>query len=117
MIHRFVMLLVAISGLTTSIAAQDKIASNTKITWKKTVVDKLFRAEGVAVADVNKDGKKDIIVGDVWYEAPDWKMHVLAKERQVQFKEWGDVMEKGWSPVGRPGMTGYSESFGVFADD
>src|SRR3984957_16696957 len=75
-------------------------AKNTKITWKKTVVDKVFRSEGVAVADVNKDGKPDIIVGDVWYEAPDWKMHPLRKER---FKSHD------------PGQ--YSESFAVFADD
>ena len=71
-----------------------------KITWKKTVVDKVFRSEGVAVADVNKDGKPDIIVGDVWYEAPDWKMHPLRKER---FKSH-DPAE-------------YSEAFAVFADD
>lgn len=117
MIYRFALLLVVVAGLTAPAAAQERTAKNTKITWKKIVVDKLFRAEGIAVADVNKDGKKDIIVGDVWYEAPDWKMHALAKERQVEFKDWGNVIDKGWSPVGRPGMTGYSESFGVFADD
>ncbi len=107
--------LLALTALTAPLAAQSGKA--VKVGWKKTVVDKLYRAEGVAVADVNKDGKKDIIVGDVWYEAPDWKMHVLAKERAVEFKDWGSVIDKGWSPVGRPGMTGYSESFGVFAGD
>ena len=45
--------------------------------WTKVVVDKAFRAEGVAVADVNKDGKLDILAGEVWYEAPDWKMHEI----------------------------------------
>src|SRR4051794_16773616 len=69
-----------------------------KITWKKTVLDKTFRSEGVAVADVNKDGKIDLLVGDVWYEAPDWKMHVIRKDRK-------------FDPVN------YSESFGCFADD
>jgi hypothetical protein len=49
------------------------------ITWKKTVVDRVFRSEGVAIADVNRDGKMDILVGDVWYEAPDWKMHEIRK--------------------------------------
>lgn len=117
MTYRISLLFFAFVGLAATGAAQERTASTAKIAWKRTVVDKLFRAEGVAVADVNKDGKKDIVVGDVWYEAPDWKMHILAKERQVQFKDWGDVMEKGWSPVGRPGMTGYSESFGVLADD
>ena len=43
------------------------------ITWKKIILDMKFRSEGVAVADVNKDGQVDIVVGDIWYEAPDWK--------------------------------------------
>lgn len=68
------------------------------ITWKKTHIDKAFRSEGVAVADFNKDGKLDIFTGDVWYEAPDWKMHVVRRD-------------KPFDPHN------YSESFGCFADD
>src|ERR1700730_3485909 len=75
----------------------------TNVSWKKTVVDKTFRSEGVAVADVNKDGKMDIIAGDVWYEAPDWKMHVIRKGDKYQ--------PKGYNPLG------YSQSFAVFAED
>lgn len=70
------------------------------ITWKKTHIDKTFRSEGVAVADVNKDGKMDILVGDVWYEAPDWKMHPIRK-----VGNYGD------------GSGGYSQSFACWADD
>src|ERR1700732_2430061 len=69
------------------------------ITWKKTALDKAFRSEGVAVADINKDGKPDVIIGDVWYEAPDWKMHVIRKDQTFK-------------PAER-----YSECFGCFADD
>ena len=58
-------------------AADEKKADDTGITWKKTVLDKAFRSEGVAVADVNRDGKMDILNGEVWYEAPDWKMHEI----------------------------------------
>src|SRR5580704_12566294 len=47
----------------------------TNISWKKTVISKAFLAEGVAVADVNKDGKLDILTGEIWFEAPDWKPH------------------------------------------
>lgn len=46
-----------------------------KITWKRTVVDKKFNSEGVAIGDFNKDGKMDVITGEVWYEAPTWKAH------------------------------------------
>ena len=44
------------------------------IRFEKTVVDRQFRSEGVAVADVNRDGRNDILAGDVWYAAPDWKL-------------------------------------------
>ncbi len=56
-------------------AADAKKSDATGITWKKTVLDKRFLSEGVAVADVNKDGKMDVLNGELWYEAPDWKPH------------------------------------------
>jgi hypothetical protein len=52
-------------------------ADEPKITWKKTVLDQRFRSEGVATADVNKDGKKDVLNGEYWYEAPDWTKHEM----------------------------------------
>jgi hypothetical protein len=65
-------------------AADDKKPEPAKkageITWKKTVLDKVFRSEGVAVADINRDGKMDIINGECWYEAPDWKRHEIRKQ-------------------------------------
>ena len=70
------------------------------ISWKKTVVDKKFRSEGVAIADVNKDGKMDILAGDIWYEAPDWKMHEIRK-----VGDYGD------------GLASYSECMISWADD
>ena len=56
-------------------------AADQKITWKKTVLDTRFRSEGVAVADVNKDGKMDVLNGEYWYEAPDWKPHEMQPPR------------------------------------
>ena len=50
-----------------------------EVRFEKVVVDKTFRSEGVAVGDVNHDGKPDILAGDVWYSAPDWKMHEVRK--------------------------------------
>jgi hypothetical protein len=77
-----------------------KPSEDTGITWKKTVLDKVFRSEGVAVADVNKDGKMDILNGEAWYEAPDWKMHEIRK-----LGDYGD------------GASGYSHSFACWAAD
>ncbi len=48
-----------------------------QVRFKKIIVDKTFRAEGVAVGDINRDGKVDVLAGDVWYAAPDWKMHEI----------------------------------------
>ena len=70
------------------------------ISWKKIVLDKAFRSEGVAVADVNRDGKLDVLAGEVWYEAPDWKMHEIQTPGN-----YGD------------GASGYSHSFACWADD
>jgi hypothetical protein len=75
-----------------------------KITWKKIVIDRTFRSEGVAVADVNKDGKLDILAGDVWYEGPDFKkMHVIRQGPRFN--------PKGYDPLN------YSQSFACWADD
>jgi hypothetical protein len=73
----------------------------TLVSWKKTVIDKTFRSEGVAVADVNKDGKMDVLVGDFWYEAPDWKSHEIRKRK----KDYGN----GDGP--------YSDAFACWAED
>jgi hypothetical protein len=80
-------------------AQQAKEAS--AITWKKTVLDKAFRSEGVAVADVNGDGKLDVLNGEVWYEAPAWKMHEIRKSKDYT---------QGMNNV-------YSNSFACWADD
>lgn len=69
------------------------------IRFVKSQLDTEFRSEGVAVADLNKDGKNDIVAGFVWYEAPDWKMHSLVAE----------------PPKYDP--KGYSNAFCTFADD
>ena len=69
-----------------------------KLSWKKIEVERVFRSEGVGVGDINKDGKLDIAIGDVWYEAPDWKRHTIREERTF------DLLK-------------YSECFGCFIDD
>jgi hypothetical protein len=81
-------------------APADDSKDDTGITWKKTVLDKVFRSEGAAVADVNKDGKMDILNGEAWYEAPDWKMHPIRK-----LGDYGN------------GLGNYSNSFACWPED
>ena len=81
--------LVAVAALATTAfvpaAPIAKPAVERSITWKKTVLDRKFRSEGVAVADVNKDGKIDVLNGEYWYEAPDWTPHEL--QSPMDFKD------------------------------
>jgi hypothetical protein len=57
--------------ISTSVMAEGQ----TTLGWKKTQLDKAFLSEGATAADVDKDGKLDILNGEVWYQAPDWKRH------------------------------------------
>ncbi len=46
-----------------------------KIVFEKIVVDTAYVSEGVTTGDIDRDGLSDIIAGDVWYKAPDWKRY------------------------------------------
>jgi len=49
--------------------------------FKKKLIDKVSY-EAASVFDVNNDGKLDIISGEYWYEAPEWKRHKICTVRQ-----------------------------------
>jgi hypothetical protein len=68
--------------------------------WERTVIDSKFRSEGVAIADVNKDSKLDVLIGDSWYEAPSWSRHEIRKPG-----DYGD------------GLHSYSECMTCWSDD
>ena len=70
--------LLVVAGLWNSAAAQT--ANSANIAFKKSVLDTVFRSEGVAVGDFNHDGKQDIAAGTAWYESPDWKMRSAAEK-------------------------------------
>lgn len=90
---------VHIGGLRPPLAEAAKAETPT-ITWKKIILDRSFRSEGVAVADVNKDGKIDVLNGEYWYEAPDWIPHELQP-----YKDHKD------------GLQNYSRVFACWCDD
>ena len=69
-----------ISGLMiTGSHAQGKQKKPSAVTFSKQVLTKDFVSEGVAIGDVNHDGKTDVIAGAFWFEAPHWKVHEIAK--------------------------------------
>ena len=85
----------------------------------KTVITRDFISEGVAAADLNKDGEQDIIAGYYWFEAPTWKRHELLPGRIFEpRKEYSesflnlalDVNLDGWDDVviiDYPGKAGF----------
>lgn len=102
-----VLLLAAAGGAVALVPAPAPAADPTdapKITWKKTVLDTRFRSEGVAIADVNKDGKIDVLNGEYWYEAPYWQAHEMQP-----LKDHAKGTENG--------LKGYSRSFACWAED
>lgn len=70
------------------------------VSWKKTTIEGRFRSEGVGIADVNHDGKLDVLIGDSWYEAPAWASHDIRKPG-----DYGD------------GLHGYSQCMTCWTDD
>lgn len=88
-----------------SVAAQPRKKVSVEAQFKKHIITNDFISEGVTVADVNKDGKTDIIAGAYWFEAPAWTKHEIAKPQHYSpatefsnsFLNFSlDVNQDGW---------------------
>ena len=45
-------------------------------------------SETAAVADINQDGRLDIVSGEYWYEAPSWRRHPI---REINYTDNPDL--------------------------
>ena len=60
--------------LLTLAAAAFVVTRPPEIPFEKRTLD-LGASESAAIADINGDGKLDVVSGENWYEAPHWKKH------------------------------------------
>ncbi len=86
-----------------------------EVRFKKITLDREFRSEGVAVADVNRDGRTDVIAGNLWYEAPNWTPHEIQPVKQFDAAKGysnsfvnfvADINKDGWPDQIRIDMPG-----------
>ena len=89
------------------------------VQFRKHVLSHEFVSEGVAVADVDRDGDVDVIAGALWFEAPSWRPHELRPVQSFSmhrgysdsFVDFAlDVNRDGWVDVVQfdfPGRAGY----------
>ena len=56
--------------------------------WKAVEIDSIEIGYGLQMADVNGDGRTDIVLADKktfqWYESPTWKKHIIARDLTVR---------------------------------
>jgi hypothetical protein len=62
-----------IAFATAIFGAGDRVGAAAPVSFEKRILIDQYYCDGVAVGDINKDGKPDVIAGPFWFEGPDFK--------------------------------------------
>jgi hypothetical protein len=85
------------------------------VRFRKVTITRDFISEGVAVGDVNHDGKTDVMAGSFWFESPNWTRHEISSPKiffpdtaySNSFLDFSmDVNQDGWVDLIRVGFPG-----------
>jgi hypothetical protein len=115
MAHYSFPVFMALTGWTLTVAAQVVNPTVPDNRFIKHIITSDFISEGVAIADINNDGKPDIIAGAWWFEAPNWTRHAIDTPRHydplTQFSNsfldyCMDVNQDGWVDLIRVSLPG-----------
>lgn len=107
------LILLAAAGAATAVISTKPAPLTGK--WEKHQLTNNFWAEGACVADVNADGKTDVICGPYWYAGPDFKTtHTIYPDNQ-SFDAGGKKIPGYEGELS--GKNGYSENFLSYSGD
>ncbi len=111
-----------LSAVTTAALAQQISTTPPALSgaWSKKEITPFFWAEGASVADVNKDGKMDVLSGPFWYVGPDFsKRSTIYDMGDKSFVKKGDASGTtiaGWKGF-LSGENEYSNNFLSYSAD
>ena len=93
--------------------ASQKARVATTLSFRKIKLTDEFWAEGVAIADVNRDGHQDVVVGPFWYEGPQFRRRHEYRSATRSFA----TVEPGGRKMTLPGFEGAQGTHNAYSDD